>query len=94
MQTAVHQLWPPRGDLRKPEMNILFFHGDPRDPDEWKSAWTQRSDPDVCWPEKWLPADLGFDVRVLFMSYGPSRVAVVVGELFEALIVRYSSGTT
>ncbi|KAH8936870.1 hypothetical protein BDL97_17G108100 [Sphagnum fallax] len=88
MQTAVHQLWPPPGDLRKTEMNILFFHEYPRDPDEWKSAWTQRSHPDVCWPEKWLPADLGFDARVLFVSYGESSVADVVDDLFKALIIR------
>ncbi|CAM5999247.1 unnamed protein product [Sphagnum balticum] len=88
MQTAVHQLWPPPGDMRKTEMNILFFHDYARDPDEWKSAWTQRSHPDLCWPEKWLPADLGFNVRVLFVSYGPYRVAVVVDDLFKALIIR------
>ncbi len=75
-------------------MNILFFHGFPRDPDEWKSAWTQRSHLDVCWPEKWLPADLGFDVRVLFVSYGQFRVAKVVDDLFKALIIRYASVTT
>jgi hypothetical protein len=94
MQTAVHQVWPPPGNLRKTEMNILFFHAYPRDPDEWKSVWTQRSHPDVCWPEKWLPADLGFDVRVLFVSYGQSSVANVVDDLFKALIIRYASVTT
>ncbi|CAK9211387.1 unnamed protein product [Sphagnum troendelagicum] len=69
-------------------MNILFFHSYPRVPDEWKSAWTQRSHPDVCWPEKWLPADLGFDVRVLFASYSQSRAADVVDDLFKALVIR------
>ncbi len=29
----------------------------------------QRDNPDVCWPEVWLPADLGFDVRILSVSY-------------------------
>ncbi len=94
MQTAVHQLWPPPGDMRKTEMNILFFHSYPRDPDDWKSACTQRSHPDVCWPEKWLPADLGFDVRVLFAWYSQSRVADVVDDLFKALVVRYASVAT
>jgi hypothetical protein len=94
MQTAVHQLWPPPGDMRKTEMNILFFHSYPRVPDEWKSAWTQRSHPDVCWPEKWLPADLGFDVRVLFASYSQSRAADVVDDLFKALVIRCASVTT
>ncbi|CAK9209836.1 unnamed protein product [Sphagnum troendelagicum] len=90
MQTAVHQLWPPPGDMRKIEMNILFFHSYPRDPDEWKSSWTQRGHPDVCWPEKWLPADLGVDVRVLFVSYniGQSRAADVADDLFKALVIR------
>jgi hypothetical protein len=96
MQTAVHQLWPPPGDMRKTEMNILFFHGYSRDLDGWKSAWTQHKHPDVCWPEKWLPADLGFDVRVLFVSYniGQSRAADVVDDLFKALVIRYASVTT
>jgi hypothetical protein len=81
--------------MRKTEMNILFFHGTPRYPDEWKSTWTQRSHPDVCWPEKWLPADLGFDVRVLFVSYnGQSRAADVADDLFKALVIRYASVTT
>ncbi|CAM6038164.1 unnamed protein product [Sphagnum compactum] len=89
MQTAVHQLWPPPGDMRKTEMNILFFQSYPRDPDDWKSAWTQRMHPDVCWPEKWLPADLGFDVRVLFASFSAySILCYVVDDLFKALVMR------
>ncbi|CAM6038176.1 unnamed protein product [Sphagnum compactum] len=89
MQTAVHQLWPPPGDMRRTEMNILFCHGYSRDPEEWKSTWTQRNHPDVCWPEKWLAADLSFDVRVLFVSYyGQSRVADIVDDLFKTLVTR------
>jgi len=42
-------------------MDILFFDGYSRDPSKWKSAWTQCNHPGVCWPEKWLPADLGFE---------------------------------
>ncbi|CAM5999824.1 unnamed protein product [Sphagnum balticum] len=95
MQTAVHQLWPPPGDMRKTEMNILFFHSYPRDPDDWKSAWTQRSHPDVCWPEKWLPADLGFDVRVLFASFSAYSIfCYVVDDLFKALVMSCASVTT
>jgi len=94
MQTALRQLWPPPGDLRETEMNILFFHSFPRNADEWKSSWTQRNHPDVCWPERWLPADLGFDIRVLFVSYnGESRAADVVNDLFNALVIRYASVT-
>jgi len=29
----------------------------------------QRDNPDVCWPEVWLPADLGFNARILSVSY-------------------------
>jgi hypothetical protein len=95
MQTAVHQLWPPPGDMRKTEMNILFFHGYARDPDKWKSAWTQHKHPDVCWSEKWLPADFDFDVRVLFMSYyGQSCATDVVNVLFKTLVIRYTSVMT
>jgi len=75
-------------------MNILFFHSFPRDPDEWKSAWTERSQPNLCWPVEWLPADLSFDVRVLFVSYGESRVDDVVDDLFKALVIRFAFAMT
>jgi hypothetical protein len=92
MQTAVHQLWSPPGHMRRTEVDILFFDGYSRDPSKWKSAWTQRSHPDVCWPEKWLPAGLEFDVRLLFVSYhGQPSVADVVDDLFKTLVIRYAS---
>jgi len=91
MQTPVHQLWPPPGDMRRTEMDILFFDGYSRDPSKWKSAWTQCSHSDVCCPEKWLPADLGFDVRLLFVSYhGQPSVADVVDDLFKTLVISTS----
>ncbi|CAM6061056.1 unnamed protein product [Sphagnum tenellum] len=67
----------------------LVEYSKPRDPDKWKSAWSQRSHPDVFWPEKWLPADLGNDVRVLFALYdSQSRVADIVDDLFKVLVIR------
>ncbi|CAK9868002.1 unnamed protein product [Sphagnum jensenii] len=75
--------------MRRTEVDILFFDGYSRDPSKWKSAWTQRSHPDVCWPEKWLPAGLEFDVRLLFVSYhGQPSVADVVDDLFKTLVIR------
>ncbi|CAK9265600.1 unnamed protein product [Sphagnum jensenii] len=70
-------------------MDILFFDGYSRDPSKWKRAWTRCSHPDVSWPEKWLPTDLGFDVRLLFVSYhGQPSVADVVDNLFKTLVIR------
>ncbi|KAH9556452.1 hypothetical protein CY35_07G028500 [Sphagnum magellanicum] len=56
--------------ITKATVTIILFHGlqlpDARD--AWKTTWTNNSD--VCWPQEWLPEDLGKEgVRVLSMSY-------------------------
>jgi len=91
----------PEENRYHPDLEGNRYHPDPeedskpRDSEEWKSAWTQRSHPDVFWPVQWLPADLGVDVRVLFALYNSrSRVADVVDDLFEALVIRCASVTT
>ncbi|KAH8951092.1 hypothetical protein BDL97_09G007700 [Sphagnum fallax] len=80
----VHELWSPPMDKKIQEtgLDILFVHGslwnDTASARGSRGTWMQRDNPDVCcprlwpevcWPEVWLPADLGFDVRILSVSY-------------------------
>jgi pimeloyl-ACP methyl ester carboxylesterase len=67
------QLWPPTKGMypiTKATVTIILFHGlqMPDARDAWKTTWTNKSN--VCWPQDWLPEDLGKEkVRVLSMSY-------------------------
>ncbi|CAM6036353.1 unnamed protein product [Sphagnum compactum] len=74
-RVEVYELWSPPMDKKIQEtgLDILFVHGS-----RWndtasacgpRGTWMQRDNPDVCWPEVWLPADLGFNVRILSVSY-------------------------
>ncbi len=71
----MHELWSPPMDKKIQEtgLDILFVHGslwnDMASARGWRGTWMQRDDPGVCWPEVWLPADLGFNVRILSVSY-------------------------
>ncbi|CAK9882236.1 unnamed protein product [Sphagnum jensenii] len=71
----VDELWSPPMDKKIQEtgLDILFVHGslwnDTASGRGSRGTWMQRDNPDVCWPEVWLPADLGFDVRILSVSY-------------------------
>jgi hypothetical protein len=49
-------------------MDVVFFSGLE---DETRKlfgkpgeTWVQRGHPEVCWPEQWLPEDLGSNVRI------------------------------
>jgi hypothetical protein len=59
----VHQLWPPREDERSTEMDVVLFHGFQLtandNGDTWRGTYTQQRHDNVCWPEEWLPIDLG-----------------------------------
>ncbi len=67
------RLWPEQ-EARPPTtdtLTVIFFHGlqmlDGTDTSE--TTWKNRSGM-VCWPQVWLPEDLGKErVRVLSMSY-------------------------
>ncbi|CAM6055750.1 unnamed protein product [Sphagnum tenellum] len=67
------RLWPEQ-EARPPTtdtLTVIFFHGlqmlDGTDTSE--TTWKNRSGT-VCWPQVWLPEDLGKErVRVLSMSY-------------------------
>ncbi|CAK9877270.1 unnamed protein product [Sphagnum jensenii] len=68
---SVHQLWPLEDHVRSTNFDVVFFHGlhGPSEKEAWKSTWTQLDDPQDCWPQNWLPQDLGENVRVLAISY-------------------------
>lgn len=55
-----------------PNLTIIFFHNIALGKDNnWKETWTSRSyekEGLVCWPEKWLPKDIGENVRILSVS--------------------------
>jgi hypothetical protein len=90
--------------IQETGLDILFVHGS-----HWYNAegvygstgtWMQR-DNRVCWPKVWLPADLGFDVRILSVSYNdvPLRekgmpkqeiANVIAHELAQLLFPRYN----
>ncbi|KAH8958278.1 hypothetical protein BDL97_06G015500 [Sphagnum fallax] len=82
---CVHQLWPPIGNEQYDiNFDVVFFSGLPCGDganSTWKTTWTQRSNPNVCWPEQWLPVDMGYNVRVLMLSYD-ARVDNK-GDIFE-----------
>jgi len=69
----VHLLWPLSGDKRRTELDVVLFHGlqfTANDScDSWRKTWSQRGHEDVCWPERWLPDDLGKAVRIFSLSY-------------------------
>jgi hypothetical protein len=65
----VKQLWPPEGDNRVTNMHVVFFS----DLEDKRTAppvgepgetWVQKGHPEVCWPQQWLPEDLGSNVRI------------------------------
>ncbi len=98
----MHQLWPPPEDKRWTRMDVIFFHGfqfaGDGSTDAWRSTWTQRGCDDVCWAKKWLPFDLGEDVRILSVSYNAHvitsphhDVSEIAHNLFETLIKRCDS---
>jgi len=106
MPVEVHRLWSPPMDKKMQEtgLDILFVHGSLSYNTESvygsTGTWRQR-DNLVCWPKVWLPADLGFDVRILSVSYNdvPLRekdmpkqeiANVIAHELAEILFPRYN----
>ncbi len=99
----MHQLWPPPERKQRTELDVVLFHGfqlaaDCTD-DAWSSTWTQRGNNDVCWPEEWLPFDLGEAVRVFSVSYNAhvatsphDHVSEIAHNLLENLMdSRYES---
>ncbi len=59
--------------IQETGLDILFVPGSlwnaPARERGWRGTWMQRDNPDVYWPARWLPADLGFNVRILSVSY-------------------------
>lgn len=102
----LEKLWPL--EVRRGKGNyltIIFIHGLQilNRTDAWRSTWIKRGT-DVCWPEAWLPEDLGKEkVRVLSVSYDASQwgkrepaspVQDFGSKFVEELIHRYSINST
>ncbi len=70
---SMHDFNPTCNSIN-PNLTIIFFHTIALGKyDNWKETWTSQSHANgkeelVCWPEKWLPEDLGENVRILSMS--------------------------
>jgi hypothetical protein len=90
IEPRVKQLWPPEGDRRVTNMDVVFF-SDLEDetrklfgkPGE---TWVQKGHPEVCWPEQWLPEDLGSNVRIFEIRpvYYPTSPVVLDRRVDEA----------
>ncbi len=95
----VHHLWPPPERNQSTEIDVVLFHGlqitANHTCDAWCSTWSQRGHDDVCWPQEWLPVDLGGAVRVLSLSYNAhvvtspyDDVSEIADNLVQSLISR------
>ncbi|CAK9876702.1 unnamed protein product [Sphagnum jensenii] len=94
----VRQLWPPSGGNQNTELDVVLFHGlqvtANDSSDAWSSTWTQRGHADVCWPQGWLPFDLGEEaVRIFSVSYNAhvvtsphDHVSEIAHNLFQTLM--------
>jgi hypothetical protein len=99
----LHQLWPPSGDKRGTDLDIVLFHGlqlTANDNHAWTSTWTQRGHDNVCWPQEWLPCDLGEAVRIFSVSYDVhvltsphEHVSEIADNLFQNFVDRRYSVT-
>ncbi len=72
-------------------MDVVFFRGLE---DETRKlfgkpgeTWVQKGHPEVCWPQQWLPEDLGSNVRIFeIVPYRLSSMVVLDRSLEEAAI--------
>jgi len=69
MWPRVDKLWPPEGDKRVTNMDVVFFSDLERAEGAWSlwkpgETWVQKGHPEVLWPQQWLPEDLGSNVRI------------------------------
>jgi len=91
--------------IQETGLDILFVHGslwnNTASARGWRGTWMQRDNPDVCWPKVWIPADLGFNVRILSVSYNDVALRekdfpkqeiadVIAHELGQCLFPRYN----
>ncbi len=93
----VHQLWPHSGGKESTELDVVLFHGlqftANDSSDAWSSTWTPRGHDNVCWPQEWLPFDLGEAVRIFSLSYNAhvetsphDHVSHIAQNLFQTLM--------
>ncbi len=83
----MHQPWPTPEGKQRTELDVVLFHGlqltANDSSDAWSSTWTQRGHDDVCWPQEWLPFDLGEVVRIFSVSYNANVITSPYGEVSE-----------
>ncbi len=94
-----------RRKMEGKELDILFVDGslwnDTARARGSRGTWMKRNNSRVCWPKVWLPADLGFNVRILSVSYDDVALRekdipkeeiadAIAHELFEILILGYN----
>ncbi len=95
----VKQIWPPEGDNRVTNMDVVFFsdlegfdrEGAARESPLLKpgETWLQKGHAEVCWPQQWLPEDLGSNVRIFeIRSFYFPRSTVVSGHSVETTALR------
>ncbi len=93
----MHQLWPPPEGKQRTTLDVVLFHGlqlTANDTgDAWRSTWTQRGNDDLCWPEEWVPFDLGNAVCIYSVSYNAhvvtsphDHVSEIAHNLFQTLM--------
>jgi hypothetical protein len=89
----VNQLWPPEGDNRVTNMDVVFFSDLE---DEWTAprsskpgeTWVQKGHPEVCWPKQWLPEDLGSNVRIFEIRLSFVPLTSFFDRSFEIAVLR------
>ncbi|CAK9223616.1 unnamed protein product [Sphagnum troendelagicum] len=68
-------------------MDVVFF-SDLEDAkiqtSTWKhgETWVQKGHPEVCWPQRWIPEDLGSNVRIFEIR--PTSTVVLDRRVDEA----------
>jgi hypothetical protein len=99
IRPLVNQVWPPKGDNRVTNMDVVFFS----DLEDSRTAlpfrkpgerWVQKGHPEVCWPQQWLPEDLGSNVRIFeIRTCYLSLTGVLDRSVEEAALRQLDSGT-
>jgi hypothetical protein len=88
-ESWVNQLWPPEGDKRVTNMDVVFFSDVEyarTPPLRWRpgDTWVQKGHPEVCWPQQWLPEDVGSNVRIFEIRFVVGSAGFLDGSIEEA----------
>lgn len=80
----VNRVWPEASALDW-ELDVLFFEGNvgSRSQLSCRDTWLQRNQPNVFWPQEWLPKDVKRNIRVSVLDYTISWETNGLKELIE-----------